>query len=408
MSSPVHHLVVPPIMTTRKRNRQDIHYQAKAGDVHKYALELISFLLNENGNIAVLDEPVTATEDERQKMIRLQLRHRFYAAAATQMPAHVFAQQLLKLWGGHLQEQVIVEEEEEKPVVSTTSSGVEEDDDEEPVELPTHHRHEVPHFDDEELSLESFDDLVGGTSSGHGGGELVVTPSVVQVPDNSMGRGQRKKKRKSDSEYEEETLPIQPVRRGKELKRLLGMESKQQQQQRGKDINNMMIKEPKMPQKEPKMPRRGKELKIQPPEPPTRRGKELRMFGNHNNNNNKKPLANHSNKRQATTTKSTKYHPTKKRYKPGPKANPKATYARQKLFTWEDRMEQLTAWKDENGHLKIPTIRGRSDYNLGLWMAAQRSLYKKKTLRKERLVDLRRLGAHGFDGPNEVMPEDLV
>lgn len=73
--------------------------------------------------------------------------------------------------------------------------------------------------------------------------------------------------------------------------------------------------------------------------------------------------------------------------------------ARQKMFTWDDRMVQLAEYKEKFGHIAIPTVRRDPYYNLGLWLAAQRSLYRKNSLRKERLNDLRKLGCVGFGGP---------
>ncbi|CAB9506371.1 Probable chromatin-remodeling complex ATPase chain [Seminavis robusta] len=64
------------------------------------------------------------------------------------------------------------------------------------------------------------------------------------------------------------------------------------------------------------------------------------------------------------------------------------------------RITQLKKWKKAHGHLKVPVVRGSAD--LGAWMAAQRSLYRKGTLHEARLADLRRLGASGFGGSNEV------
>ncbi|CAB9516929.1 expressed unknown protein [Seminavis robusta] len=154
-----------------------------------------------------------------------------------------------------------------------------------------------------------------------------------------------------------------------------------------------MIKEPKkMPPKEPKKtqtkPRRGKDGK----EPKNTKTKET-----------KKPVAKNKNNKDEAPTNPPKYDPIKC-YRPGRNANPTAKYARQKLFTWDDRIEQLTAWKNEHGHLKIPTNLGRPDRSLGLWLAAQRSLYSRDNIRQDRLDELRRLGANGFDGPNEVIP----
>ena len=68
-------------------------------------------------------------------------------------------------------------------------------------------------------------------------------------------------------------------------------------------------------------------------------------------------------------------------------------------FTWEDRMVQLKEYSDLFGHLKVPTAKKGQYYTLGAWLAAQKSLYKKGTLKTERLADLRSLGCVGFGGP---------
>jgi Helicase associated domain len=86
----------------------------------------------------------------------------------------------------------------------------------------------------------------------------------------------------------------------------------------------------------------------------------------------------------------------KKKYEPlAPQVIPSRSN-RQKLFTWSDRMVQLADYKEKFGHVAIPTVRRDPYYNLGLWLAAQRSLYRKNSLKKERLNELRELGCVGF------------
>ncbi|CAB9499486.1 helicase [Seminavis robusta] len=76
--------------------------------------------------------------------------------------------------------------------------------------------------------------------------------------------------------------------------------------------------------------------------------------------------------------------------------NPTPTYARPKLYSWEQRFRQLEEWKKEHGHLQVPTSHGKQDYRLGQWIAYQRRLYQNGSICEEHLDDLRRLGASGF------------
>lgn len=84
---------------------------------------------------------------------------------------------------------------------------------------------------------------------------------------------------------------------------------------------------------------------------------------------------------------------------PAPKKPAGMRGSRIACFTWADRMVQLQEYKDLFGHLKVPTAKKGKYYTLGAWLAAQKSLYKKGTLKKERLADLRALGCVGFGGP---------
>lgn len=110
------------------------------------------------------------------------------------------------------------------------------------------------------------------------------------------------------------------------------------------------------------------------------------------------PAASTSTKKKTTAKKKAsakrKVEPLAKQVIPG-----SGRGARQKMFSWDDRMVQLQDYKDQFGHIVIPTVRRDPYYNLGLWLAAQRSLYRKNSLRKERLGDLRKLGCVGFGGP---------
>lgn len=101
-------------------------------------------------------------------------------------------------------------------------------------------------------------------------------------------------------------------------------------------------------------------------------------------------------KQRKPPTKRRKSSTFKKKYEPlAPQVIPSKAN-RQKLFTWSDRMVQLAEYKEKFGHVAIPTVRRDPYYNLGLWLAAQRSLYRKNSLKKERLAELRELGCVGF------------
>lgn len=99
----------------------------------------------------------------------------------------------------------------------------------------------------------------------------------------------------------------------------------------------------------------------------------------------------------STSTKKRKKTIFKAKYEPlAPQVHPSRGQNRQKTFTWADRMVQLADYKSKFGHVAIPTVRRDPYYNLGLWLAAQRSLHRKNNLKKDRLDELRQLGCVGF------------
>ena len=77
---------------------------------------------------------------------------------------------------------------------------------------------------------------------------------------------------------------------------------------------------------------------------------------------------------------------------------------RQNMFTFEDRILQLQKYKNIHGHADVPAIKKSPDYNLGLWLAAQRSLYKSNKMKPDRLDELRRLSCAGF-GDLSALPD---
>ena len=88
----------------------------------------------------------------------------------------------------------------------------------------------------------------------------------------------------------------------------------------------------------------------------------------------------------ASNTTTTKHHKSKR--------NKPHTW-----FTWDERMEQLQAHRDLHGHNEVPTTKYNNPHKeLGQWLAAQRSLYKYGKMKKERVMDLRRLGCSSFGG----------
>lgn len=94
--------------------KTQVRYQAKTlkgNTIHAYALELISHVCNHpSAGAHVLNEPgpkyihnKAKKEPQQERLIRLQLRHRFFAAQANHMPVVEFAKRILKLWGGTLE-----------------------------------------------------------------------------------------------------------------------------------------------------------------------------------------------------------------------------------------------------------------------------------------------------------------
>lgn len=102
-----------------------IAYKAQEGSqpVSKYILDAISAVCNQTDPEyahRILDTPINGytieNEPEKERLMRLQIRHRFAAAAAIGMSPLEFAEKLLKLWGGKL----IVTKLDPPPVVPAT------------------------------------------------------------------------------------------------------------------------------------------------------------------------------------------------------------------------------------------------------------------------------------------------
>lgn len=86
-----------------------VRYKAKqkrgGPKIHPYALALVTRVCNHPSGRLVLDSPgpsVVGTESEHERLMRLQLRHRFIAAAADNMSLVDFADRIVKIWGGIL------------------------------------------------------------------------------------------------------------------------------------------------------------------------------------------------------------------------------------------------------------------------------------------------------------------
>ena len=86
-----------------------VHYNAKqkkgGPKIHPYALALVTRVCNHRSGRLVLNSPITSvvgTESEQERLIRLQLRHRFIAAQANNMSVIDFAHRIVSIWGGTL------------------------------------------------------------------------------------------------------------------------------------------------------------------------------------------------------------------------------------------------------------------------------------------------------------------
>jgi len=70
------------------------------------------------------------------------------------------------------------------------------------------------------------------------------------------------------------------------------------------------------------------------------------------------------------------------------------------ITAWPERLNQLREFKKQYGHMQISTSKTNNPWmNLGSWLAAQKSLYKKAQLKEDRLKILQDLGCIGFGGP---------
>jgi len=70
---------------------------------------------------------------------------------------------------------------------------------------------------------------------------------------------------------------------------------------------------------------------------------------------------------------------------------------RRRHTKFQDRVEQLKAFKNLRGHAHVTTEKGSPSRALGIWLAHQRSYFKKGKLRRERLEILRGLNCPGFE-----------
>lgn len=98
-----------PATTPRRRRRRVTTYEAKQredGTIHPYALELISYVCNHKSANPLgkpgLKYATPEEEPDRDREIRLQLRHRFFAAIAVKVPVVEVAKKLMEVWGGSL------------------------------------------------------------------------------------------------------------------------------------------------------------------------------------------------------------------------------------------------------------------------------------------------------------------
>jgi Helicase associated domain len=67
------------------------------------------------------------------------------------------------------------------------------------------------------------------------------------------------------------------------------------------------------------------------------------------------------------------------------------------FVSWADRIVQLEEYCDIHGHSSVPATKHKTkDGELGRWLAAQRSLHKKRQLKPDRAKDLRRMKCDGF------------
>jgi len=75
-------------------------------------------------------------------------------------------------------------------------------------------------------------------------------------------------------------------------------------------------------------------------------------------------------------------------------SSPPDSMKRRTGFTFEERLEQLREFKSKFGHVNMKCRHG--EYGLGNWLSTQKSLCKRKKLKKERRDALAALGCPGF------------
>jgi len=346
-------------------------YQAKETDdgprIHSYALELVSHICNNYNEVSSIDSPLPKyhiKEPEQERLIRVELRHRFYCAKAIQMPVKLFAKKLVEdTWGGELIQEEI--KEEELPITSeishSSSSSSSACGDYGIMDV---HSAALTSFmeDDDDHFLFPTDQLEEELATANQ--EMMMTATVASTT----------------TEVQEETDNHTVAESVPSLQTAVTTSAKSSRPTRGERA------------------KRGRQLS---PEPTL----QSEPAATASSTSTATPAVAAST--SATTSTSKKKAAAKKKASTKKKVEPLAKQvipgsgrgARQKMFTWVDRMVQLADYKKTFGHIAIPTVRRDPYYNLGLWLAAQRSLYRKNSLRKERLSDLRELGCVGFGGP---------
>lgn len=367
-------------MTAAKPTAQ---YQAVRTDngvhVDSYALELVSHICNNCKEVSSIDEPLPKyrTEEEepdKERLIRLELRHRFYCAKSVQMPVVEFARKLVEdVWGGELiEEEVLVdnsehkqpkeEQPEQQEAISHSNSNDSHDSsthNSTPIQVVSEdYSHEEEEEEDDDNH--SVMDVASATLQGMGDLDddhmLFTTDQLEEdlngAPVATQTNGIHELDRYELDLGDDGTLTAQTIDSSVPslATAVTTTSSKRKRKPTTKALSTTTAPAPKHTKKAPK-----------------RRKKS----------------------------------PVKKHVEPlAPQVHSgSGRGGRHKMFTWADRMVQLADYKKEFGHIAIPTVRRDPYYNLGLWLAAQRSLYRKNSLRKDRLQDLRDLGCLGFGGP---------
>jgi hypothetical protein len=139
---------LPDTMRNKPLWKPKVH-EAKSGStsIPEYTLRLINFMCNQSypeDALVALDAPLETNEgtnvdeSDRERQIRLQLRHRYIAAMSIGISPLTFSRQLMKLWGGTIMSSTVAKATIPPPQMESPKlQEIDEDQPKRPLVIPS-------------------------------------------------------------------------------------------------------------------------------------------------------------------------------------------------------------------------------------------------------------------------------